>query len=91
MTHNNAKSETLKSFFVFFLFCAWHVKSFSSKRAALKVDLEDRKIHCLQARQCIFLPGNFTDWDSEGVKLYYIIHMCVTVQVQYSTINMQGS
>ena len=25
-------------------------------------------MHCLQAHPCIFLPGNFTGWGSEGVK-----------------------
>ena len=39
------------------------------KMIALKVDmLQDRKIDCLRARPCIFQPGNFTVWDSEGVK-----------------------
>ena len=37
------------------------MKGFSSKRRALKADaLEDWKIYCLQARLCIFQPGNFT-------------------------------
>ena len=44
------------------------VKRSLSKRIALKVDvLQDREIHCLQARPCICQPGNFTCWDSEGV------------------------
>ena len=30
--------------------------------------LYDRNTYCLQARPCIFQPGNFTCWDSEGVK-----------------------
>ena len=46
------------------------MKGLSSKRIALKVDvLKDRKIYCLQARPCIFKPGNFTDWGSQGVKM----------------------
>ena len=28
--------------------------------------LSDWKIHCLQASPCIFQPGNFTDFGSEG-------------------------
>ena len=53
-------------------FSRWHVKGFSSKRTALKVDvLQDRKIYCSQARPCIFQPGNFTGWGSEGVKLCF--------------------
>ena len=76
-TKKSAKSETLKLFFFFFLcvcvcvcVCVhWHVNGFSSKRIALKIDiLQDRKIHCLQVRQCIFQPGSFTGWCSEGVK-----------------------
>ena len=47
----------------------WHVKKIFMKMIALKVDmLQDRKIDCLRARPCIFQPGNFTVWDSEGVK-----------------------
>ena len=30
--------------------------------------LQDRKIYCLQARPCIFQPGNVTGWGGEGVK-----------------------
>ena len=42
----------------------------SSQRMALKVDVsQDRKIYCLQARACIFQPGNFTGWSSEGVNV----------------------
>ena len=29
--------------------------------------LQERKVYCLQARPCIFQPGNFTGWGSEGV------------------------
>ena len=51
-------------------FSHWHVKGFSSKRIALKVDvLEGRKIHSLQVRPCFF-AGNFKGWGSEGVKHY---------------------
>ena len=36
---------------------------------ALKVDvLQDRKIYCLQARPCIYQPGNFTGWAVKGLK-----------------------
>ena len=40
------------------------------KLKALKVDvIQDRNIHCLQARPCIVQPGNLTGWGgSEGVK-----------------------
>ena len=31
--------------------------------------LEDWKIYCLQACLCIFQPGNFTSWGSEGVNI----------------------
>ena len=31
--------------------------------------LEDWNIYCLQARPCIFQPGNFTDWGSERVSI----------------------
>ena len=35
----------------------------------LKVDvLWDRKIDCLQARPCMFQPGDFTGWSGDGVK-----------------------
>ena len=44
------------------------MKGFSSKLIALKVAvLKDRKIYCLQARPCLFQPGNFTGCGSEGV------------------------
>ena len=45
------------------------MKGFSPKRRALKVDVsQDREIYRLQARPCIFQPGNFTGWGSQGVK-----------------------
>ena len=51
--------------FVFALAC----ERTSSKRLAWKVDvLKDRKTDGLQARPCIFQPGNFTGWGSDGVK-----------------------
>ena len=41
----------------------------ASKRLALNIDvLKDRKIHCLQARPCIFQPGHFRGSGSEGVR-----------------------
>ena len=41
---------------------------FASKRIALKVDvLQEQKMYCLQAPPCIFQPGNFTGWGSEGI------------------------
>ena len=44
------------------------MKGFSSKLIALKVDpLKGRKMYCFQVRACIFQPGNFTSWSSEGV------------------------
>ena len=57
------------SAFLFFLFWHWLVKGSSSKRVAWKAEvLWDRNINCLQARPCIFQPGSFTGWGSEGVK-----------------------
>ena len=45
------------------------MEGFSSQRIALTVDvLQDRKICYLQARPCIFQPGNFTGWGNDGVK-----------------------
>ena len=41
-----------------------------SKLIALKVDVtQNWQIYCLQARPCIFQPGNVTGWGSEGVNL----------------------
>ena len=31
--------------------------------------LQDRKLYCLQAHPCIFVPGNFTGWGSEGINI----------------------
>ena len=46
----------------------WHVKGLLSNRISLKVDvLQDRNKYCLQARPCIFQPGNVTGRVSEGV------------------------
>ena len=46
------------------------MKGFSSKRAALKVDvLQDQETDCLQVRGCITQPGHFTGWGSEGVNV----------------------
>ena len=45
-----------------------HVKVILLKRTALKVDAIESEIYCLQTRPCIFQPGHFTSWDSEGVK-----------------------
>ena len=49
-----------------------HVKGFSSQRIdVLQADvLQDRKIYCLLTRPCIFQPGHFTGWGSEGVNNY---------------------
>ena len=44
------------------------MKGFSSKRIALKTDVTGWKIYCLQECPCIIRPGNFTGWESEGVK-----------------------
>ena len=47
------------------------MKGFSSKThiSESRCDIGP-EIYCLQARPCIFQPGNFTGWDSEGVSLY---------------------
>ena len=56
--------------YAFFFTFSHHVNGFASKGIALTVDvLQDRKIYCLQARPCIFQPGNVTGWGSEGVKV----------------------
>ena len=66
-TTNNCEIWNLSAFL--FSVLHWHVKGFSSKRMALKVDvLQDREIYSLQARPCIFQPRNITGWGSEGVK-----------------------
>ena len=65
MTNKSAKFETFK---LLSSFSHWHVKGFSSKRAALQADVSyDPKIYCVQACLCIFQPGNFTGWGSDGV------------------------
>ena len=57
------------------------------RNTALKVEvLLDRKIYCLKARPCIFQPGKFTGWGSEGVnvisaKLSYLKYTRVLLQV----------
>ena len=49
------------------------MKGLSSKHFALKVDvLYDWNIYCLQACQCIFQPGRFTGWGSDGVKAPHV-------------------
>ena len=71
MAKENAKFETL-SIFVFFSHS--HVEGLPSKRIALKVDvLQDRKKDCLQARSCIFQPGNVTGWGSERDKKNHVV------------------
>ena len=44
--------------------------------------LQDRKIHCLQARPCIFQPGNLTSRGSEGVKRVSCDRIAVPVSVR---------
>ena len=61
------------------------MKVFSSKRIALKVDeLKYRKIYCLQARQCINQPGNFTGWGSEDQ------HILSEMQKVHGSFGFQG-
>ena len=38
------------------------------------MDVIGRKIYRFQVRPCIFQPGNFTGWGSEGVKQNVFIH-----------------
>ena len=65
MTNKSAKFETFK---LLSSFSHWRVKGVSSKRAALQADVSyDPKIYCVQACLCIFQPGNFTGWGSDGV------------------------
>ena len=67
--HDQLKCEIGNPLSLFSSFSLWRVKGFSSKLTALKVDvIQARKMYCLQARPCIFQPGNFTGWGSEGVK-----------------------
>ena len=62
----------------------WHVKGLSSKRTSLKVDvLEDRKIYCSQARPCIFQPGHFTGWGSEGVNGAVVVIVIVAAEKKF--------
>ena len=45
------------------------MKGFSLKRIALKIDfIGPENILFAGVRPCIFQPGNFTGWGSEGVK-----------------------
>ena len=69
------KIETLKPFSSF---SHGHVKGLSSKHFALKVDvLYDWNIYCLQVRQCIFQPGHFTGWGSDGLRpLMWAVSSC---------------
>ena len=69
-THNREKFETLQHFCL--LSSDWREKVFSSKRIVLKIDVVGPEIYCLEARPCIFQPGNFTGWGSEGVKPVFI-------------------
>ena len=58
----------LKFLCSFFLFFTFKLETTSIKMHDIESDtLQDRKIHSLQACECIFLPGNFTDCGSEGV------------------------
>ena len=48
------------------------MKGFSSKRITLKVDeLQDQKIHCLQARRGISRSGNCIGWGVKGLNCTY--------------------
>ena len=61
MANKSAKFEALKPFFFFFFLAC--------ETYTMKVDvLQDQKMYGLQVRPCIFRPGNFTGWRSEGVK-----------------------
>ena len=64
------KVQNLKQF----LFSHCHVKESLSKHTALKVDVTGAKIYCLQARLCIFQPGNFKGCGSEGVKIVVLFN-----------------
>ena len=61
------KSKPL-SLFVFFFTVACK-RIFSKTHSVENRCGWTEKIHCLQARPCIFQPGNFTCWSSEGVKM----------------------
>ena len=46
--------------------------------------LQDRKVYCLQARPCIFQPGNCTGWGSEGVNGTRLGHFGPTRRIGYN-------
>ena len=71
------KVGNLKPISIYVFFLHWHVKVFSSKHAALKVDvLRDHKVYCLRAQLCSFQPGNFTGGGSEGVNALFDSNCC---------------
>ena len=58
------------------------MKGFLSKRVALKVDVfQVRKIYCLQARPCIFQPGNFTGLGNERVNMIKFTFTFVNIDI----------
>ena len=51
-------------------------------------------MYCLQARPCIFQPGSFTGWSSEGVKTLLPLHNLKQNEAEPGRscrINTQGS
>ena len=63
MTNESAKFETLKLLCLLFRTDVW-----KDIRIALQAEVsQGQKISCLQACPCIFQPGKFTGWGSEGV------------------------
>ena len=65
-TNKGAKCQILK---LFSFFSFQQLKKIFIKMHTIQSRLLwDWKLYCLQARPCIFLPGNITGWGSEGVK-----------------------
>ena len=49
--------------------------------------LQDQKLYCLHDL-CIFQPGNYRGWGSEGVKnMYLIVHYFNTVEICFCSLN----
>ena len=68
MTSEDIKHQLIitLTFFVFFFALA---RETTPKRIALKGHvLKELEMYSFQVRPCISQPGNFTGWDSEGVK-----------------------
>ena len=62
------KVRNLKPLSLLLFFLALACERICIKTRNIEIGLlQIRKIYCLQARPCIFQPGNFKGWVSEGV------------------------